>query len=120
MSEKMTQFVVEKQELLESVEGDAEFLNTLLGIFLTDYPRILTQIRDAVAGRDAAKVKNAAHELKGSVSFFGVRDAVLAAQNLEVMGKEEKLENVDEALAELEREMVRVVLAFEEIKKQIP
>jgi two-component system sensor histidine kinase/response regulator len=119
MSENMTRFVVEKQELLESVEGDAEFLNALLGIFLTDYPRILTQIRDAVAGRDAAKVKNAAHELKGSVSFFGVREAVLAAQNLEVMGKEEKLENVDGALAELERQMVRVVLAFEEIQRQI-
>jgi HPt (histidine-containing phosphotransfer) domain-containing protein len=119
MSDRMTQFVVEKQTLLESLEGDAEFLSTVLGIFLTDYPRMLAQIRDAAAGLDAVKLKNAAHELKGSVSFFGVKDAVQAAQSLELMGKTEKLENVDEALVVLEREMDRVVLAFEEIKKQI-
>jgi HPt (histidine-containing phosphotransfer) domain-containing protein len=115
----MTQFVVKKRALLESFEGDAEFLNTVLAIFLTDYPRLLSQITAAVAGREAAKIKNTAHELKGSVSFFGVKDAVQAAQNLEFMGQEGNLENVDGALAELEREMARVVLAFEEIKKQI-
>jgi hypothetical protein len=34
----MTQLVVEKQALLESVENDGEFLKTLIGIFLADCP----------------------------------------------------------------------------------
>jgi HPt (histidine-containing phosphotransfer) domain-containing protein len=119
MRENASQLVVEKEALLKSVEGDTEFLNEVLGIFLADYPQMRMQIRDAVAARDAVKVKNTAHELKGSVSFFGVRDAVQAAQNLESIGKEENLQNVDEAFAELEREMARVVFAFEQIKKQI-
>jgi HPt (histidine-containing phosphotransfer) domain-containing protein len=118
MSEEMTKFVVDKQALLESLEGDAEFLKTVLGIFLSDYPRMLTQIKDAANKRDGVKLKNATHELKGSVSFFGVKDAVHAAQTLESMAKEEKLDNVDEALVVLEREMDRVVLAFQEIEKQ--
>ena len=115
----MTLHAVEKQALLESLDNDIEFLKTIVGIFLTDCPGMLAAIRVAVAVRDPVQIKNAAHELKGSISFFGAKYAVEAAQIMESLGRDENLANVDEALGVLEREMAVVVSSLEEIAKEV-
>lgn len=114
----MTQLVVEKKALLESVENDVDFLKSLIAIFLTDYPGKLAAIRAGVTERNPRQVMEASHSLKGSVSVFGAKDAVAAAQKLEFMGREKKEEGLDEAFAQLEREMTLVTLALEEIIKE--
>jgi HPt (histidine-containing phosphotransfer) domain-containing protein len=114
----VTQLVVQRRALLESMENDAEFLKAVIGVFLADCPGMLAEIRAAVAARDATRVMSASHALKGSVSFFGVQRAVEAARILESMGKEEELQGANEALCVLEREMALVVLALEEIAKE--
>ena len=114
----MTQLVLERKALLESMDNDAEFLKTIIGIFLADCPGMLAEIRLAVAARDPAQVMSASHALKGSVSSFGANSAVEAARILESMGKQEKLEGVNEALFVLEREMALVLFALEEIAKE--
>ena len=114
----MTQLVVEKKALLESLENDGEFLKTLIGIFLADCPGKLAAIRAAVVARDPCEVMKASHSLKGSVSVFGAKSAVDAAQNLESIGREGKLEGLGEAFAQLEREMALVTFALEEIAKE--
>ena len=111
----MIQPVVEKKALLESVENDVDFLKTVIGVFITDCPRMLAEIRLAVAARNPTLVKSAAHALKGSVSFFGATSAVEASRILEFMGREENLDGVDEALGVLEREMALVLFALDEI-----
>ncbi len=95
----MTQLVVEKKALLESLENDGEFLKTLIGIFLADCPGKLAAIRDAIIARDPREIMKASHSLKGSVSVFGAKSAVDAAQNLESIGREGKLEGLGEAFA---------------------
>ena len=114
----MTQLVVEKKTLLESMQNDTEFLKTVIGIFLADCPGMLAAIRAAVAARVPAQIMSASHALKGSVSFFGAKSAVEAARVLESMGKEEKLEEVNGALVVLEREIALVLFALEEIAKE--
>jgi len=114
----MTPLVVERQTLLESMENDAEFLKTVIGIFLSDCPGMVAGIRTAVAARDPAQIMSTSHALKGSVSFFGAKSAVEAARILESMGKQEKLEGVDEALGVLEQEMALVSFALESIAKE--
>jgi HPt (histidine-containing phosphotransfer) domain-containing protein len=114
----MTQLVVERKVLLESLENDAEFLKTVVGIFLADCPGMLAKIRAAVAARDPVQIMSASHALKGSVSFFGAQSAVEAAQILESMGRQDKLEGVNEALCVLDREMALVLFALEEIAKE--
>ena len=115
----MTLHAVEKQVLLESLGNDIEFLKTIVGIFLTDCPAMLAAVRAAVAARDPVQIRNTAHELKGSVSFFGATYAVEAAQILESLGRDEKLAEADEALGVLEREMTVVVASLEEIAKEV-
>jgi HPt (histidine-containing phosphotransfer) domain-containing protein len=113
----MTQPVVEKQALLESMDNDAGFLKEIIGIFLADSPKMLAEIRSGVAASDPVKVMSASHTLKGCVSCFAAKGAVEAASILESMGRQEKLEGAKEALCVLERELALVSLALEEIAK---
>jgi HPt (histidine-containing phosphotransfer) domain-containing protein len=114
----MTQLVVEKQALLATLGNDIDFLKRVIGIFLADCPAMLTEIRLAVSARDPVHLKDAAHALKGSVSYFGVKNVVDATQTLESMGKQEELTGVEEALCLLEREMSLVLLALTQIASE--
>ena len=114
----MTQLVVEKKALLESMENDGEFLKTLIGIFLADCPGKLAAIQAAVVAHDLREIMNTSHSLKGSVSVFGAKSAADAAQNLEDMGREGKHEGFGEAFALLKREMALVSFSLEEIAKE--
>jgi HPt (histidine-containing phosphotransfer) domain-containing protein len=60
----MTQLLVDRKVLLERLENDAEYLKTLIGIFLADCPAKLAAIRAAVVARDASQVMKASHSLK--------------------------------------------------------
>src|SRR5580704_2557969 len=113
----MTELVVERTTLLESLDNDTELLKDLVGMFLADFPRMLAVVRAGVVARDPVQITSAAHALKGSISIFGAKKAVAAAQNLESMGRERQLENVVEAFSVLEREAALVTFALEEITK---
>jgi HPt (histidine-containing phosphotransfer) domain-containing protein len=114
----MTPLVVEKQALLESMENDAGFLKTVIGIFLTDCPGMMAEIRSGVAANDPVRIMSASHALRGSVSLFGAKSAIEAARVLESMGKQANLEGVNEAFCVLEREIALVSFALEEIAKE--
>src|SRR5690349_915634 len=100
----MTRLVVDRKILLENMENDAEFLRTIIGMFLADCPGKLAATRAAVVAHNLREVMLASHSLKGSVSVFGAKSAIEAAQNLESLGREGKQEGLDEAFARLERE----------------
>ncbi|HKV42681.1 MAG TPA: DAHL domain-containing protein [Blastocatellia bacterium] len=83
---------LDKQEALERVGGDVELLLELRDLFLGECPRMLEGIRDAIARSDTRGLAGAAHDLKGAVGNFGSRSAYSAAERLEMMGREGKLE----------------------------
>jgi HPt (histidine-containing phosphotransfer) domain-containing protein len=114
----MTQPVVVRKTLLESMENDAEFLKTLIRIFLADCPEKLAAIRAGVVERDPQEVMKTSHSLKGSVGVFGAKSAVDAAQNLESIGREGKQEELGEAFALLEQEIALVTLVLEDIANE--
>ncbi|HVC94083.1 MAG TPA: PAS domain S-box protein [Pirellulales bacterium] len=97
---------------LDRLQGDRELLEELVDVFRGEYPKLLGQVRDAVAASDAGKLKLAAHTLKGALSNFAARDAMEAARLLEQMGKQGNLAGADGALAALERELARLEPAF--------
>src|SRR5262249_37900930 len=73
--------------LRERVEDDAEWLAEIVEMFLKGSPRLLADVRAAVAAGDGATLKRAAHTLKGTASNFGAAAVVAAALELEMMGK---------------------------------
>ena len=114
----MTQLVVERKALLENIGVDAEFLNTLIEIFLADCPGKLSAIRAGVVARNPREVVNTLHSLKGAVSIFGAKRAVDAIQNLESIVPEWKQDELHEDFAILEREMALLTFALGEIAKE--
>lgn len=115
----MMQTIIEKDVLLSSMENDVAFLKTVIGIFLADYPAMLSEIRAGLAVNDPTQIMNASHALRGSVSVFGAKEAVEASKILESIARENKLENAHEAVCMLEREMALVASALAEIVKEM-
>jgi two-component system sensor histidine kinase/response regulator len=94
--------------LIECTDGDAELARELVGIFLDDCPRLLSEIRESVMRGDGGALGLAAHTLKGTLGYFSNAGAVEAAQRLETMGVNDDLVGAREALAELEKTIERL------------
>ena len=86
----MPQPVLDRPLALSRVGGDEELLKEIAVIFLDDCPRLMAELRDAIAANDPQKLESAAHSMKGSVGNFGAEAAVSAAFNLERMGRERR------------------------------
>jgi two-component system, sensor histidine kinase and response regulator len=94
--------IFDRSVALSRVGGDAELLKEIAILFLDDYPKSLSELREAIETGDARRVERTAHGLKGSVSNFGARPAVDAALKLETMGRAQKLVEVEQVLRTLE------------------
>jgi HPt (histidine-containing phosphotransfer) domain-containing protein len=73
--------------LLERVEGDTELLREIVELFLADCPRLLDDVRSAIAADDTVALRRSAHTLKGAASNFGAAALVAAALELEAIGR---------------------------------
>jgi HPt (histidine-containing phosphotransfer) domain-containing protein len=103
-------------EALARVDGDKVFLNEMVEIFLTEYPRFLSQIQTAVTNKDCEVLMYAAHTLKGSVGNFVATDTFEAARILEQMGRQRDLSEAPAALARLEAALNRLTAALANLK----
>ena len=97
---------------LATVEGDCDLMGQLVRLFLEDVPRMSGMIREAVAARDAGKLRTSAHALKGSLAVFTAPAATAAAQRLEEIGRADDMATADTALAELTAEIDRLLPAL--------
>jgi HPt (histidine-containing phosphotransfer) domain-containing protein len=88
--------------------GDSDLLGELAELFLADCPRLVADVKAAVEEANAARLKIAAHTLKGSVAHFGACPAVEIAQQLETLAVQGKLTETREAAARLKTELQRL------------
>ncbi|MEO0248370.1 MAG: response regulator [candidate division WOR-3 bacterium] len=78
--------ILERGAILARAQGDWELAKEMAELFLSNYPKWLSEIRDAIAREDSEALMRAAHVLKGSASNFEAREAVEAALQLEIIG----------------------------------
>ena len=97
--------VIDREALLAEFDGDEELLTELVQTMKDEAPKLMYEVRVAVANADAAQVARAAHTLKGAVSNFGARDTADAALQLEQIGRSGNLGDLASAVAVLETEM---------------
>ncbi len=93
---------------LQTVNGDRELLQAVIGAFLEESPDRMTAIREAIAGGDAAALRVAAHALKGSLQYFGAEGAYGHAYRLEKIGQDGNLEGAAAACEALAAEILRL------------
>lgn len=105
--------VLDRALALDRVGGDEDLLREIAGLFLEDYPKLVTNIEEALASRDASGLERASHSLKGAVANFGAEPAYQAALALEKIGRSGSLTGAVEAyqtlavsLAQLEPELL--------------
>ncbi len=103
MSAELVGTGMDREVALSRVGGDAELLKEIAGLFLEDYPKVMAELREAVARLDAKAVERTAHGLKGSVANFGAQAVVESAFSLESMGRSQQLAQAAETLQTLER-----------------
>ncbi len=101
----------EPQIILEKIGGDEELLREVMEIFLEETPKLLVQLRTAVAGGQAHAVERMAHTLKGELSYFGAGAAV-HARELEAIGRINDLRNAEQLLHLSEREVEGLMSAM--------
>ncbi len=97
---------------LARVEGDKALLKEMIDLFIEGSPKLLSEIKESIANRDAEALERSAHTLKGSVGNFGTLDTFDAALKLEVMGRNNDFANAEKAVAELERKIARLSQAL--------
>jgi CheY-like chemotaxis protein len=119
-----TASAINRSAALEVAGGDVQLLKKLAESFLHDCPGLLSAVRAAVTTGDGKALHRAAHTLKGAVNMFGAQAAWDQAQRLEQLGRDGDFARATEALADLEREIERVVqelsaLVWEERSERI-
>jgi CheY-like chemotaxis protein len=105
--------VFDRAQALSMIGHDRDLLLEIAGLFLKNYPKLLKEMRRALADRDSQTLLKAAHSLKGSVGSFAARATYHAAQTLEELGARGQLDLAAEAFAALEREIQRLVPQLE-------
>src|SRR5262249_43102884 len=95
-------------EALAYAGGDRELLRDLVGIFLEHCGHWLADLRTALASGEPARVRSAAHAVKGSLAPLGARAAYETAQRLETMGREGCLTGAAQVHESLEAEIARL------------
>lgn len=101
--------VVDWRIALQSVSGDRELLLAVVESFLEETPRLMDNLRQAAARSDAAGVTQAAHTLKSSVNYFGMKTAFELALRLEEIGRRGDLSGVNEPLNSLDGEVAQAL-----------
>ena len=109
---------LDEAALLERFKGDARLAAKLARLFLDDQPRLMTNIEQAVARRDSAKLARAAHALKGAVSNFAAPRAAAAAGKLEALAWAGNVDDAQKALAALRVEVSGVTRKLAALQKK--
>jgi HPt (histidine-containing phosphotransfer) domain-containing protein len=82
---------------------DQSLMDDVIAVFLEDLPIRLAAIQDAVTRRNASDLRAAAHALKGAAANFSALALCQAADELERVGAESRMDAADTAWQHVSR-----------------
>jgi PAS domain S-box-containing protein len=107
------------EALLARVGGSVPRLVEILQLCPGEFGRLMDEIAQAAARRDAGRLQHAAHTLKGTLGCLGATSAYEAALRLEQLGRASRLDEVDEAVHLVQEELGRVKLAVGRLHREL-
>lgn len=90
-NDQIVKNVINKEELLERVDGDYELLEELLSIFIEELPLQLQDIEMAIKNEDCEKLRTSVHRLKGAVGNLAAEEAYELAAQIELFASQGEL-----------------------------
>jgi HPt (histidine-containing phosphotransfer) domain-containing protein len=109
---------VDRDELMDRLDGNQALFSDVIAIFLEDCPRRLAAIKAAVDLRDAARIEEAAHVLKGAAANLSAIRLFEAAQTLERIGSEARLSAAEAAWRRLSIEATQVMDTLQRFERE--
>ena len=96
---------------LKQMSG-AEFINELIDTFLEDSPKLIEEMESALKVNNVDSFRRAAHSLKSNAATFGASELFALAKELEMLGKENKLNETGDRLKALKE-------SYESVRKEL-
>jgi signal transduction histidine kinase/CheY-like chemotaxis protein len=87
---------------MDRIPGGIEVARTLAELLVTEGPKYVNEIHEAVKEHNATELRRMAHTLKGSVAIFEVDQMVATTERLESLAKSGQLHDVEPLLSELD------------------
>jgi HPt (histidine-containing phosphotransfer) domain-containing protein len=94
--------------LLKAFDGDWSFLQEIVEVFLSDYPRLMDDLRRANAEGDCDLLLRSAHGLKGMLRNFQADAAAQVAFEIEAKAKAENFDDVQAKIEQLTNRITEV------------
>jgi PAS domain S-box-containing protein len=88
---------------------------SLIEAYLEESPNMLEQLGQAVQNQNARELKDAAHALKGSSLYVGAEEVAELAKALELAGRSNDLQGVEQVLSDLEKAYSKVAVVLKGI-----
>lgn len=98
-------------KIKEMAEGDLEFINSVIGVFLEEVPEDLKSLEAAVNSGDFEQIYQLSHKLKPNVDLLEMESSRVLALEMETMGKnQEDLEGIRNRFVDLKQNIEQAVL----------
>ncbi len=107
MSEEKSLIVVDEEGGLRRLGGDREIYNELMELFIDNAGAQMEELETAVTNREADAIEKLAHSIKGAAANLGIMAVQYTAQELEQIGREKRLDEIDIQYQKLVHEMER-------------
>lgn len=94
----------------EMAEGDEDFVNSVVSVFLEEVPEDLTALENAIAQRNYEQVYKLAHKIKPNVDLLGMEQTRATALEIETLGKSEgNMDEIESKFPLLKRDVQQVI-----------
>lgn len=99
----------------EMAEGDEDFINSVISVFLDEVPHDLEALQTALEQGNYNDVYKLAHKIKPNVDLLGMEQTRAAALEIETLGKKEaNMAEIERIFPTLKKDIDQVV---SELKK---
>jgi HPt (histidine-containing phosphotransfer) domain-containing protein len=93
----------------------ADFIGELIATYFEEIPQLLSKLQQALEKQDCEGFRQAAHSIKSTSNSFGALEFGALAKDLEMMGREGKLDGAAEKVRTLVRDYGVVTKRLEEL-----
>ena len=95
----------------EMAEGDQDFINSVIAVFLEEVPTDLESLEVALREKNHEQVYQLAHKIKPNVDLLGMEQTRAAALEMETLGKQAgNMEDIERLLPSLKNDIHQVVV----------
>lgn len=94
----------------EMADGDQEFINSVISVFLEEVPQDLMGLETALEDENYEQVYQLAHKIKPNVDLLGMEQTRAAALEIETLGKSAaNMSHIKNVFPNLKKDIEQVV-----------